>query len=343
MRKSHSRHEKNTAINTPLNIGLLVAMSVLFWIAGYTQSVGYPLYGEATSTPLWNIVCASLTGKTGAYLIGLLLLGGGAFLIHRANYMLILIREKTYLPFLLYLILISSNTVFLPLNSASLGIFCLILAFYQILMTYREPNAIGNIFNATLLLGAGSLLWIHILWFVPVFWWGMYMVKSMSIRGFLASLTGLVTIYWFLVGWCVWTRNYDALYGPFHSLTMISSPQLNDIRKADWVYMISMLILAGVSIINIFIHEYDESVRNRQFLFFTIIIGLISFSLALVYEEQRVEFLGVSCMPLAILASHLCITSRIRKKDWIYYPLLLLYLLLSIIRSPWNFLPPDVL
>jgi hypothetical protein len=343
MRTSHSRYEKTTAINTPLNFGLLVAMSVFFWIAGYTQSVGYPVYGEAASTPLWNIVCTSLTSKAGAYFIGALLLGGGAFLIHRANYMLILIREKTYLPFLLYLILISSNTAFLPLNSASLGIFCLILAFYQILMTYREPHAIANIFNAALLLGAGSLLWIHILWFVPVFWLGMYMVKSMSIRGFLASLTGLVTIYWFLVGWCAWTQNYDALYGPFHSLAMLSSPQLSNIRTADWIYMLAMLLLAATSIINILIHEYDESVRNRQFLFFTIIIGLISFSLALIYEQQRVEFLGVSCMPLAILASHLFVTSRMKKKDWLYYPLLALYLLLSIIRSPWNFLPPDVL
>ncbi|MDR2498024.1 MAG: hypothetical protein LBD28_01135 [Tannerellaceae bacterium] len=343
MRKPSSRYEKTTTISGPFNIGLLLIVSASFWIAGYTQSIGYPVYSEAAATPLWEMVCIAFTSKTGAYLVGLMLLIGGAIIIHRANYVQIIIREKTYLPFLLYLILISCNTAFLPLNAASLAMFCLILAFYQILKTYRDPDCIANIYNASLLLGVGSLLWIHLLWFVPVFWWGMYSLKSMSIRGILASLTGLATVYWFLAGWCVWTRSFDALHGPFLSLTMISRPELNGIRTADWIFMIAMIILAGASILNIFIHEYDESVRTRQFLFFTIIIALISFSLALVYEQQRIEFLGLSCMPLAILASHLFATSKFRKKGWIYCACIALYVLLSVIRSPWNFLPPDVL
>jgi hypothetical protein len=343
MRNYSSTHEKAPAIDSPLNSVALIGMSIFFWAAGYAESLGFPIKANADSTPLWNLVAASLGNKTGAYLIGLLLLAAGSFLIHRANYMLILIREKTYMPFLLYLIFISSNTIFLPLNSASLGIFCLILAFYQILKTYRDPNAITNTYNAALLIGAGSLLWIHILWFVPVFWWGMYTFKSINTRMFLASLAGLATIYWLLLGWCVWIRDFDALTGPFHSLAQISRPQFVNIRPADWMYMLCLLLLAGSSIVHIFIHEYDDSLRTRQFLFFTIIFGLLSFVLALAYERQRVEYLGVSCMPLAIAGSHFFITSKMKKMRLVYYVFLVVYLLLSVIRSPWNFLPPDVL
>lgn len=57
------------------------------------DSVGYPVYGEVTAPPLWNALCLVLPGKLFTYLIGFLLMAGGAFLVHRVNYALMLIRE----------------------------------------------------------------------------------------------------------------------------------------------------------------------------------------------------------------------------------------------------------
>lgn len=64
-----------------------------------------------------------------------------AFLLHRANYVLVLIREKTMLPFLFYVLFISTNPDFFPLKSTSVGVFCLILAIYQLFTTYHDPEA----------------------------------------------------------------------------------------------------------------------------------------------------------------------------------------------------------
>jgi hypothetical protein len=69
------------------------------------------------------------------------LMFGGAFLLHRANYVLVLIREKTMLPFLFYVLFISTNPDFFPLKSTSVGVFCLILAIYQLFTTYHDPGA----------------------------------------------------------------------------------------------------------------------------------------------------------------------------------------------------------
>ena len=60
-------------------------------------------------------------------------MAGGAFLVHRVNYALMLIREKTLLPFLFYALLTSTNPDFFPLKSTSVGVFCLILAFISYL------------------------------------------------------------------------------------------------------------------------------------------------------------------------------------------------------------------
>ena len=69
-----------------------------------------------------------------------LLMAGGAFLVHRVNYALMLIREKTLLPFLFYALLTSTNPDFFPLKSTSVGVFCLILALYQLFTSYHDPT-----------------------------------------------------------------------------------------------------------------------------------------------------------------------------------------------------------
>ncbi|MDR0537938.1 MAG: hypothetical protein LBH04_07870 [Tannerellaceae bacterium] len=334
--------EGATYINSAFNYVFLGVVSLLFWGAGYMESIGYPIYATATSTPIWEAVCRMSPSKEITYLSGVLLLFGGAFLIHQANYMLIIIRKKTYLPFLLYIIFISSSTVFFPLTPASVGIFCLIFAMSQTLSTYNNPRGILGIYNAALLIGIGSLLWIHILWFVPVFWWGMYSFKSLSLRTLLASLIGLGTVYWFLLGWCVFTDDYRYFLPSFTLLGKIALPHLSEIRLIDWLHLLCLLILALATVLHIIVNEYEENIRTRHFLFFIIAIGLVSFGFAIIYEQEAEKFLQVSCMPLAILAAHFFSTSRMKRIHWMYIFFISLFLLLSILRSSWGFLPPDI-
>lgn len=220
MNNTYSYSRRHT-ISGPATFACTLMACVACWIVSYLNSVGYPVYGEVTAPPLWNAHCQVLPGKAFTYAIGMLLMFGGAFLLHRANYVLVLIREKTLLPFLFYVLFISTNPDFLPLKSTSVGVFCLILAIYQLFTSYHDPGAKSKAYNASLLIGIGSLLWVHILWFIPLFWIGMYNFRSLSIRTFLASLLGVGTVYWFLLGWCIWFRDFTPFTIPFATLFKI--------------------------------------------------------------------------------------------------------------------------
>ena len=43
----------------------------------------------------------------------------------------------------------------------------------------------------------------------------MYNFRSLTSRTFIASLLGVATVYWFLLGWCVWQRDLHAVQRPF--------------------------------------------------------------------------------------------------------------------------------
>ncbi|MDR1918932.1 MAG: hypothetical protein LBQ65_04715 [Tannerellaceae bacterium] len=336
MRGRQSSYDKRYSIDTPFNYILLLGASFFFWVAGYLDSVGYPVYSEASAPPLWAFVCRILPNKAITYLIGLLLTLGGAFLIHRANYVLMIIREKTLLPFLLYVLFISTNPSFFPLNSTSLGIFCLILALYQLLTSYHDTGAIQKTFNAAFFIGVGSLLWVHILWFLPIFWWGMYNFKVLNLRTFLASLTGAAVIYWFLLGWCVWTRDYTPFTVPFASLLRAGLPDdFSSSRLIDWMHILYVAFLTVIGIVNILVHEHDDTLRTRRFLFFLIILAAASSVLFLLYRQSSDEFLDVACMPVSLLVAHFFTVEKGKKRVRLYYVFILLYMLISLIRSSW--------
>lgn len=327
-------HRHNLSGGGTFIVVLLACMAC--WIASYTQSVGYPVYGEVTAPPLWNAICRVLPGKAFTYAIGMLLMLGGAFLIHRANYILVLIREKTLLPFLFYVLFISTNPDFLPLKSTSLGVFCLILAIYQLFSSYHEPEAKSNAYNAALLIAIGSLLWIHILWFLPLFWIGMYNFRTLNIRTFLASMLGIVTIYWFLLGWCVWFRDFTPFTIPFATLFKIRFLISHEIGWIDWVSILWVALLTTVSAINIITHEYEDVLRTRQFLSFLILMTVWAFALFFLYEQASEEFLETACIPAAILIAHFFTVMRGRLVFWTFYSSIVLYIALLFIRL-WNF------
>lgn len=306
------------------------------WIVSYIQSVGYPVYGEVTAPPLWNAICKVLPSKAFTYAIGMLLMLGGAFLIHRANYILVLIREKTLLPFLFYVLFISTNPDFLPLKSTSVGVFCLILAIYQLFRSYHEPEAKSNAYNAALLIAVGSLLWIHILWFLPLFWIGMYSFRTLNIRTFLASLLGIATIYWFLLGWCVWYRDFTPFTIPFIALLKVSLPSAVGMGWLDWIGIAAIALLTTASAINIITHEYEDVLRTRQFLSFLILMTVWAFALFFLYEQASEEFLETACIPAAILIAHFFTVMRGRLVFWTFYSSIVLFIALLFIRI-WNF------
>ncbi|WP_080903034.1 DUF6427 family protein [Parabacteroides sp. Marseille-P3160] len=318
--------------------GILTIIACLgCWIMGYAFSIGYPVYGEVSSTPLWNIICMALPGKAFTYFIGFILMALGALLLHRANLELRFIREKTLLPFILYILFISTNPDFLPLNATSLGTYCLILAMYELFSSYHSPEKVSKAFNTALLIGIGSLLWIHIIWFLPLFWYGMYTFRTFSLRGVIASLLGIGIIYWLLFGWNILFYNYQSFIIPFASLFKIN---LQGIGEWDLWQTITTLWIAGLTVVasfNIITHEFDDNLRTREYLFFLMFFAIWAFTLFFLYEQTSDELLEIACIPCSILLAHFFTVQKGKIVFWLFLLTPLLFLA-RFINYIWNFL-----
>jgi len=335
MRGAASNYTKPYSLD---KIGIYIyvlGVSIACWAVGYLDSIGYPIYEDSITTPLWNTICQTLPGKTSTYIIGLFLMFGGAYLLHRANYALVLIREKTLLPFLLYILLLSTNPYFFPLKATSAGAFCLILAIYQLFTSYHNPESTGKAFNAAFFIAIGSLLWIHIIWFLPLFWIGMYNFRSLSPKTFVASLLGFGTVYWFVLGWCVWRGDYTVFTIPFSTLFKIQWLILNEVYLIDWISLSYIFILIIIASVNIRMHEYDDSPRTRQFLSFLIMFAILAYCLFFIYNDSSEEYLQIACIPAAILIAHF-VTVMHNKYTYILFHFTVIFYITILFFRLWS-------
>lgn len=328
--------DRPNTLPSPWAAACLLAGCAACWIACCAASTGYPVYGEVTAPPLWNLICQHLPGKAGTYALGFLLMGGGGLLIHRANFELMLIREKTLLPVLLYVLLSSTNKDFLPLKSTSFGVFFLILAVYYLFASYHDPGNRRNAFNMAFATAAGSLLWVHLFWFMPLFWCGMYKFRTLTPQTFLASLTGAAAVYWFVGFYCLWQGDFGLFAVPFESLCKVLPLRISGNDWQDWLSFGCMAGLVAAASSNILAHEYEDSLRTRQYLSFLIWLAAASFGLYFLYGQSSEEYLQVACFPSSILIAHFFTVVRNKHVYWLFHASVAV-LVLSLFVRIWIF------
>ena len=313
---------------------LTILLSIGCWAVGYFFNVGFPIEQDPYDMPLWRKFCEVIPNKETAYGIGMLLMFGAAFLIHRMNYVLGLIREKTMLAFLFFVLFISTNPDFFPLKSTSLGVLCLVLGVYELFLSYHNAETQTSAFNWAALIGIGSLFWIHIIWFLPLFWFGMYHLRSLGFKSFLASLLGFLMIYWFVLGWSVWQKDYTLFT---QSFPILAKFKLMVITGGVWSWgtICYSAILVLIASANILTQEYSDSLRTRENLSFLIVFSAWSFLLYFLYDYASEEFLVTACIPASVLIAHFFTVKWNKWTRVLFYFTIMTFITVLFIRI-WN-------
>lgn len=328
--------QKKKSISNPVTVLITVSVCLGCWFLGYTESAGLPLEPGANATPLWRNFCLLFSDKEIlTYISGCGLLFFTSFLVQRGSYLLLIIKGKTLLPFLFFLLLNSTNAYFSPLQSSSFALLFLMAAIYELFHSYQKLVNVGRIFNIYMYIAIGSLCWVYLLWFVPLFWYGLYKLRLLSIRSFFASLLGLFTTYWFVLAWCALNHDYSFLIIPAKSLANIDLIFLSGGIQVEKIILFFVIILA-LTILVIF-KKFENALRTRQYLSFLLIFSIYSFLLILLYEQDIANILSVFYLPTSVLIAHFLSNKSNYISYLIYYGMLFLLVILFV-SCLWNIL-----
>lgn len=200
-------------------------------------------------------------------------------------------------------ILLSCAALFL-FDSLSSAFFqpALIASIFCLFKTYQDRSSAGWTYYTFLFLGLGSLLDVHALYLLPVFWLMMILtVYSFSWHTFMASLLGIATPYWFTLAWYAWQGEGDLSHWLQHFTEFASLQQLFSYSVLSLQHLLLMaflVILFLLGAIHFVVTSYKDKIRVRQ-IYYSLMV-LMFFSCILVIFQPQLYHLAFHVMIISV-------------------------------------------
>ena len=225
------------------------------------------------------------------------------FLLDKANVLLRFYSQLVPASFLMLVMV--ANLIFPSVQSTVMQVS--FVGYYLFsLSTYQDSSAAGYTFYSYVCIGIASMVFIQILFFVPLLWLlHKTKVLSMTRKNFWASLLGLLLPYWFMGVYAVYKNQFGRLiehftsiiiFQPFFDCSLVSTPQL-----LTFSY-ISLLAFGGIS--HSLASRSGDKIRTRMFyeIFSLIDICCIAF---LILQPRHFEgLLPIMIVTTAPLIAH---------------------------------------
>ncbi|MFP4556205.1 MAG: DUF6427 family protein [Bacteroidales bacterium] len=178
----------------------IVLLAILSWLKSFISGEHLRFYFDDTPMPLYGLV-TQLLGESILVqrLVAFSVLMLCAILLIQINTKHILIKYRTYLPPLFFVLLSSS---FLPLQRLTPALFAavfLIISIDYILSAYSSKKPLDNFFKASFFIAVASLFYFAASFYILLVFISLIILRPPSIRDWLVSILGFITPWLFLV------------------------------------------------------------------------------------------------------------------------------------------------
>ncbi len=255
-----------------------------------------------------------------------------AFLLAQLNNKYTLIRTRTFLPILIFLLLMGSWSDTHSINGSHISLTLYIFSLFYFFGMPRDPKASEKAFMCSLMLSLASLFIQPIIFLIPVCWAGFIMVQSFSLRTFLASIFGA------LAPWLLYIGGLFVFQSDFDLTTLFSMNLYVGINIASYsipqiIYYTLLTIIAIVNLVGMYSNAYSDAMNTRVNLNFLILQLVSTLILIFVFNQQFAVFLPIIAFVYSVLVSH----AFTLKNNNFYVYLFILFLVLNIFYAASKF------
>lgn len=257
--------------------------------------------------PVVILICLLLwciTFQQGDDLISLGFTALTGYLLFELNTAFTLIRTRTTFHIAFFWYLIASLPFLHSFHWTHSIPLLFMLSVHQLFASYESHTAPKHLFHCYLFLGIGSLVFPKFLYYVPLFFLSTIPFRSLSIKGFLGSLLGLATPYWFLFGHAYWHDQMSMFYQPFEELVHLGPITYSFIPAQEWIsWIITTLLLIGY-IFHYLPVSFQDKNRTRIYMSFLVIASLWTTALAFLQPQHLSILWPIQLIGVSFLAAH---------------------------------------
>lgn len=295
--------------------------------------------GSRYSFPVVSAVCgilwilAGLRDNTVWQAFGCIILATYLMVeLNNSNALIRIYSRMVSCSFLVFTTMSASAYQSLP---TAVAVLCLVGYYLAVFRCFQDNRATGWVFYAYLCIGLASIMYVQILFFLPVLWIIMASnLLAMSIKTFSASVLGILTPYWFMLAYYAATDNIGSLAA--HFLALAEFGQIGGYTSLDGhktATIAFILIAAAIGITHFLRTSSSDKIRTRMLyeIFITVDITAVIF---LALQPQHYDMLlGIITVNTSPLIAHYISLTHTRLTNIVTISLIVLAITITVYNS----------
>lgn len=237
----------------------------------------------------------------------------------------------------MFLLLVAVSIFLFPDIECSIMQLCMIALWYTLFHCRQHDESPGWVFYGFFCVGLASMVFVQVLWYVPVFWVLMgTCLRALNARTFWASLLGIVTPYWLGGPFILYFQGPATAVTHFNQLwTFEPLGDWSMLGVHEWLAIGWTALLAVIGICHYLSSGYQDKIRTRllhEIFIVTALLTMAAIALQPQHHKLWLSILIVNTSPL--IAHYLTLTHT-----WltnISYHLIILITLAIITLNVWE-------
>lgn len=273
------------------------------------------LYFQHYEMPLFALVVGLLNGKAWlSVLVAIAFTMLSAFYLIFLNTRHIIIKQRSYLPALIFIIIASTFAPLQAINPAMLATPFLIFSTNYLFGIYEGKNSLDRLFRGGLLLGIGSLFYLPFVIFLLFAFIGIIILGNANIRQWFSLIFG------FIAPWAFTFAYYFLRFGSVESLvqiivnTFVTAPVSYDLNLC-FIIFYSFIGLLGI-IASLFLIQSMSTQKISVRKFYALLLWVIPIAIGVILLTgfSSIEMIYIIAFPSAIFIANYFSTAR--NKFW---------------------------
>lgn len=303
-----------------------IVVRVVYFLGGYLP---YPV--SAQSNYLWEPVSSLFINQIASITASLILVIILAIVQDYINAKHVVIRHKTSLIPAFTILLFSSHPVFFSMNAQSIASLFVVYAILTLFAAYGSRRPQNHALNIGVILATGSLFSPFLLIYYPVFWFGLIMLNSFNFKSLLASLLGLILIYFLAFSYFFYTGQIDLFLAPFTSIGLEQFQEFIFLKfdYTSWAILVFYIIVLAIMAVRYYATKYKDKIKIRAFVSFLGFLSGVSFLFFFLLNLDPLMCFYVAFCSIPFLMAHFFALAEEKWVTVFFYLLIIVIMITS--------------
>lgn len=301
-------------------IFISVIVAILIRIALFVFTNDFSSYAYRDSSPLSTFISTFITPNLVLSLVlSIIFTALIALYLSYLNVKYNLIRVRSYLVYSITFLVFSAHPLFLLMSSQYIEVLLFIFCIDVLFSSYQLPLVSNKAYSIGFILAIASLFSIYILFYLILFWIGFFLMRSFNFKSFIASVLGVITIYWFVFSYYLWQKSLQEFIQIFTNISVELGYYFKTLQFAENLALGLSLLFLIIAIFNNLAYAHDDKIKVRAkiaFLDLTVVCSLISCSLINLDQAVDIYIYGVC---YSILISHFFAVRVYKWKVYLFF------------------------